>query len=104
MKLPTIMTADGRRAWAFVALWIGCGVFTALAAAGAWLVKGEPKYTLILALAAHVQLFVGMSAFAFLLGRRMALSVSREGLTMDDRKPGPHLPPPVASAPAGASE
>jgi len=85
MNIPTIMTSDGRRAWAFVAIWIGCVVFTAFAAVAVWLVSKNELYTLILGLAAHVQLFVGMGAFAFVLGRRMMLKADREGIEFDDR-------------------
>jgi hypothetical protein len=84
VKLPTITTPDGRRAYAFVAIWIGCVVFTVFAAVAVWLVSGNARYSLILGLAAHVQLFVGMGAFAFVLGRRMRFTGGRDGVTIDD--------------------
>lgn len=86
MAIPSIMTPDGRRAWAFVAIWIGCLVFTLFAGTAVWLVSGNAYYSLILGLAANAQLFVGMSAFAFVLGRRMLFSASRAGVTFDDRE------------------
>lgn len=86
MKLPPITTADGRRAWAFVAVWIGCIVFTLFAAVAVWLVSGNARYSLILGLAAHVQLLLGMGAFSFVLGRRMRMKGSRDGIEFDDRE------------------
>lgn len=85
MNIPTIMTPNGRRAWAFVAIWIGCVVFTAFAAVAVWLVSKNELYTLILGLAAHVQLFVGMGAFSFVLGRRMEVETNREGFKYSDK-------------------
>lgn len=83
-RLPSITTADGRRAWAFVVIWAGCVIFTIFAAVGVWLVSKNAFYSLILALAAHLQLLVGMGAFSFVLGRRMVFKVSREGAEMSD--------------------
>lgn len=85
VRIPTIMTSDGRRAWAFVAIWIGCVVFTVFAAVAVWLVSKNELYTLILGLAAHLQLFVGMGAFSFVLGRRMAVEADREGFKYSDK-------------------
>lgn len=82
--MASITTPDGRRAWAFIAIWIGCIVFTLFAAIGVWLVSGNELYSLILALAAHVQLLVGMGAFGFVLGRRVVLKVTRDGAEMQD--------------------
>ena len=94
-SLPPLTTAEGRRAWAFVAIWCGCIVFTCMATWGMWLVRATPHYALTLALAAHVQLFVGMGAFGFVMGRRMSFSASRDGLEIDDRE--------QAAAAAGAA-
>lgn len=80
----SLYTPDGRRAWAFVAIWIGCIVFTTFAAVGVWLVSAVPLYSLILALAAHLQLLLGMGAFGFILGRRMRLDISRDGARIRD--------------------
>lgn len=83
--VASLLVAVLQWAWAFVAIWIGCVVFTAFAAVAVWLVSKNELYTLILGLAAHVQLFVGMGAFAFVLGRRMMLKADREGIEFDDR-------------------
>lgn len=100
---PPITTPDGRRAWAFVAIWIGCIVFTLFAAVAVWLVSGHARYSLVLGLAAHVQLLVGMTAFAFVLGRRMRVGVSRDGATFDDTGL-PETPAQGAQAVANAAQ
>jgi hypothetical protein len=92
--VPSISTADGRRAWAFVAIWLGCIVFTLMAAWAMHLVRANLRYVLFLGLAAHLQLLVGMGAFGFVLGRRMAIRGSRSGFEVDDRE--------AAAAAAGA--
>ena len=86
MALPSIKDADGRRYWAFIVILGGCFVFTMFAAVGVWLVSGNAYYSLILALAAHAQLFVGMGAFSFVLGRRMRLKGGRDGLEYSDNE------------------
>lgn len=85
MKIPGISTEDGRKAWAFLAIVGGCMVFTGFAMFGVWYLKAIPGFTFWLALAAHVQVFVGMSALGWTLGRRSFLKVSRDGAELDDR-------------------
>lgn len=82
--MPPITTPDGRRAWAFVAVWIGCVVFTLFAATAVWLVSGNALYSLILGLAAHLQLLIGMGGFSFVLGRRMSVKGGRDGFEYTD--------------------
>lgn len=84
MKFPSIMTPDGRRAWAFAAICGGCIVMTLFAAVGVWLVSGNALYALILALAAHVQILVGMTALGWVLGRRMQIEAGRDGAKIND--------------------
>ena len=81
---PSIETPDGRRYWAFLAILGGCFVFTAFAAVGVYIVSGNATYSLYLALAAHLQLFVGMGAFSFVLGRRMRAKGGKDGFEFDD--------------------
>jgi len=81
----TIMTPDGRRAWAFAAICGGCMVFTVFAAVGVWLVSGNLRYTFYLALAAHVQIVIGMTALGWALGRRMQLDVGKDGAKISDQ-------------------
>lgn len=84
-RLPTIMSPDGRRAWAFAAIVGGCVVFTVFAAVGVWELRDEPLYTLILALAAHAQILVGMTALGWLLGRKMQFEGTRDGVRLSDQ-------------------
>ena len=80
-----ILTPDGRRAWAFLAILGGCIVFTVFAAVGVWLVSGDLRYTFFLALAAHVQILVGITALGWALGRRMQLDVGKDGAKISDQ-------------------
>lgn len=84
MKLPLIASPDGRRAWAFIAIWGGCIIFTAFAAVGLYIVRNSPGLSFWLALAAHLQVLVGMTALAWAMGRRSKIEVSRDGATLDD--------------------
>ena len=84
MKVPPFDTHDGRRAWAFIAIWGGCVTFTLFAAVAVWLVSGNALYSLYLGLAAHVQVLIGMTALGWAMGRRVNASVGRDGVKMDD--------------------
>jgi hypothetical protein len=84
MKLPPIHTHDGRRAWAFLAIMGGAMVFSLFTWVALWLLQDKPDSVLSLAFAAHGQVFVGMTALGFAMGRRLQASVTREGLTIND--------------------
>ncbi len=84
MKLPTILTPDGRRAWSFAAIVGGSCVMTIFAAVAVYLVSGHVMYSLILGLAAHFQILVGMTALGWALGRRMQLEVNKDGGKISD--------------------
>lgn len=84
MPWPSIHTDDGRKALSFIVILGGCFIFTLMAAAGVWLVSGNAYYSLILALAAHAQLLIGMGAFSFVLGRRMRAKAGKDGFELDD--------------------
>ena len=86
MKLPDIMTPDGRRAWAFAAVAGGSIVFTVFAAVGVYMVREYASLAFWLALAAHGQVFMGMGALSWVLGRRMIVEVSGDGIKADDRE------------------
>lgn len=88
-RWPDILTPDGRRAWAFIAL-IGASLtFTCFIAWGLWHLAAHVRETFWLAIAAHVQLFLVIGAFSWVLGRRMLVTASRDGATIDDRdQPG----------------
>ena len=84
MKLPPIMTADGRRAWAFIAIWGGCITFTAFAGVALYWLRNSDGFTFWLALAAHVQILVGMTALGWALGRRAKIIVTKDGAEIHD--------------------
>jgi hypothetical protein len=84
MKLPSFETPESRRAWAFAGIMGGCVVFTVFGAFGVFLVRGSTGLSFWLALAAHGQILVGMTALSFLLGRRPKLDISKEGIKLDD--------------------
>ena len=86
MAVPTILSPDGRRAWAFAAICGGCVVFTVFAAVGVWLVSGNALYALILALAAHLQILVGLTALGWALGRRMIVEATKDGAKISDQE------------------
>lgn len=81
---PSLVTHDGRRAWAFAALLGGCVVMTVFAAAGVWLVRGNVGLSFWLALAAHAQILVGLTMFGALFVRR-TIKVDRTGIEISDQ-------------------
>ena len=85
MKLPPIETHDGRRSFAFLAILGGCVVMSLFAAVGVYLVSGDVKLSFWLAIAAHVQILVGMTALGWAMGRRMQVSAGKDGVQIDDR-------------------
>ena len=80
-----ITTPDGRRAFAFLASVGGCMVFTAIIIWSVWMIRDHAGFVFWLALAAHVQVFVGMTALGWAMGRRLLASASRDGVTIDDK-------------------
>lgn len=83
MKLPSIETADGRRAFAFLAIVGGCVTFTLFAAVGVYLVRGDAEKAFYLALAAHGEVLVGMTALSALLVKR-TIKASTSGIEISD--------------------
>ncbi len=86
-RFPDIGTHDGRRSLAFLAVLGGCMVFTVFAAVGLYLVRDHPDFTFYLALAAHGQVFVGMTALGWQMGRRLQASAGRDGVSINDGQP-----------------
>jgi hypothetical protein len=84
MKLPPILTPDGRRAWAFLALLGGSIVMTVFAAAGVYIVRKDSGLSFWLAMAAHVQIIVGMTGFGALLYKR-TIKAGRDGVEISDQ-------------------
>jgi hypothetical protein len=85
MNLPDITTPDGRRAWAFAAIVGGAMVFSLFIWVALWLLRNHEGFVFYLAIAAHVQVFVGMTALGFAMGRRLQASISKDGVTIDDK-------------------
>lgn len=85
IKLPPIETPEGRRAFAFFSILGGCIVMSLFAAVGVYLVSGDVKLSFWLAIAAHVQILVGMTALGWAMGRRMQVSAGKDGVQIDDR-------------------
>ena len=59
---------------------------TLFAAIGVYIVRGNAGLSFWLALAAHGQIFVGLSAMGWAMGRRMQSEVTKSGIKFDDRK------------------
>ena len=83
MNLPDILTPTGRRAYAFAGVMGGCFVMTGFAAVGVYLVSGNAEYSFYLALAAHAQLLIGMTALGAQFVKR-TLKVGRDGVEISD--------------------
>jgi hydrogenase maturation factor len=83
VKFPSISTADGRKAWAFAAICGGCAVMTAFAAVGVWLVSGHAAYSFYLALAAHAQILVGLTALGAQFVKR-SIKAGPSGIEITD--------------------
>lgn len=84
---PNLLRADnaeGRRYWAFLVLFGGCIVMVIFAAVGVYLVSDNRKYSFYLAMAAHVQIFFGLGAFGWVLGRRLEAEVGKGGLKLHE--------------------
>ena len=79
-----LKTPDGRRAAAFAAILGGCVVMTLFAAAGVYLVSGNAKYSFWLAIAAHVQILVGLTAFSALFVKR-TIKAGKDGVEISDQ-------------------
>lgn len=85
IPFPTIETATGRRAWAFRALFGAAIVFTCFAAYGVWQVRNDVDKTFWLAVIAHAQILVILSAMGALLVRR-SIKITREGAELTDHE------------------
>ena len=79
-----LKTPDGRRAAAFAAILGGCVTMTLFAAAGVYLVSGNAKYSFWLAIAAHVQILVGLTAFSALFVKR-TIKAGKDGVEIIDQ-------------------
>jgi len=85
MTLPSIMSPDGRRAWSFVALF-GAGIIaTSIIFFVLWRLGDEKQPLFWLAVLANGHIFVVLTTYGWVLGRRMLASATRDGVTVDDR-------------------
>jgi len=82
-----LKTPDGRRAAAFAAILGGCVIMTLFAAAGVYLVSGNARYSFWLAIAAHVQIIVGLTAFSALFVKR-TIKAGKDGVEISDKADG----------------
>lgn len=89
MKFPAIDNVSGRKAWAFVVLFGAAIVFTAMIVWALWHLRAIPGFTFWLAVAAHAQLAIVMTAFSWTLGRRAKIALSRSAVEIDDRENPP---------------
>lgn len=76
-------TPDGRRVAAFGALLGGCVTMTIFAAIGVYLVSGNATYSFYLALAAHAQVMLGLTAFTALFVKR-TIKAGKDGIEITD--------------------
>jgi hypothetical protein len=82
--ITRLLTQDGRRALAFLALLGGAAVMTGFAAYGVYQLRAQPGFVFWLALAAHAQVAICLTAFAGLLVKR-TIKVSRDGAEFTDQ-------------------
>lgn len=82
-KWAGLLTSDGRRAWAFLAMLLGCGLMTALAAVAMYLVRGDVGLVFWLGLAAHVQVLVALTGFTAMFVKR-DLEATKDGVKIKD--------------------
>jgi pheromone shutdown protein TraB len=75
---------EGRKGLAFLAILGGCMVFTVFAAVGVYLSRSQPGFSFLLALAAHVQVLIGLTAMGWVLGRQLKVEVNKDGVKTDD--------------------
>ena len=84
MTLPDILTPSGRRAWAFAAITGGAMVFSLFIWVSLYLLRNHHEFIFYLALAAHAQVLVGMTALGWAMGRRLQLQGGTDGVTIND--------------------
>jgi hypothetical protein len=78
-----LFDTEGRRAWAFLSMLLGCGIMTSFAAVAMLLVHKDPDYVFYLGLAAHVQVLVALTGFTAMFVKR-DISVTKDGANIKD--------------------
>jgi hypothetical protein len=81
--ISMLWTPNGRRVAAFGALLGGCIIMTIFASIGVWLVSGNATYSFYLALAAHAQIMLGLTAFTALFVKR-SIKAGKDGIEITD--------------------
>lgn len=81
--ISLLWTPNGRRAAAFTALLGGSIVMTIFAAVGVYLARGNASHTFYLALAAHAQIMLGLTAFTALFVKR-SIKAGKDGIEITD--------------------
>jgi hypothetical protein len=82
-----LTTPDGRRAAAFAAILGGCFTMTVFAAVGVYIVRKDAGLSFWLALAAHAQITLGLSAFTALFVKR-SFKAGKDGIEITDMRKG----------------
>ena len=80
-----LTTPDGRRAAAFAAILGGCFTMTVFAAFGVYIVRKDAGLSFWLALAAHAQITLGLSAFTALFVKR-SFKAGKDGIEITDMR------------------
>ncbi len=78
-----LLTPDGRRAAAFLAVLGGCIVMTLYAVAVLCIVRGQPRLAFWLGMAAHLHVLLGLTAFAAMWVKR-SIRAGRGGVEITD--------------------
>lgn len=81
--ISMLWTPSGRRAAAFMALLGGSIVMTVFAGVGVYLARGNANHTFYLALAAHAQIMLGLTAFTALFVKR-SIKAGKDGIEITD--------------------
>lgn len=81
--MDALLTQDGRRAVAFLAVLGGCIIMTLFAAVAVWLVSGNVAYSFYLGLAAHAQILLGLGVFGAQFVKR-SIKVGKDGVSITD--------------------
>ncbi len=84
MTLPTLLTPDGRRAWAFAAILGGSAVMTVYAAVVLYLVRNVAGLAFWLGMAAMAIIFTAITGLIALFVKR-TVKAGRDGIEISDQ-------------------
>lgn len=83
VMFPPLASADGRRAWALLALVGGSAVMTLVVVWSIWLIRDQAGFVFWLALAAHLHILLALTGLSALLVKR-SIYVSRDRIEIND--------------------